>query len=79
MMDKEPFDLGKFSNAVTQTGTARKDWRYGQVLFNTLHDGWPEIANKIRGSSFDPFHYEQGEAVDKFWEYLRMIEEKGDV
>lgn len=33
-----------------------KDWRAGQALFNAVDLICPEIANKLRGGAYDPFH-----------------------
>jgi hypothetical protein len=33
-----------------------KTQRRGQAYFNALYDIAPEIANRIRGTEFDPFH-----------------------
>lgn len=41
-----------------------KKLRYGQAVFNTMHDLNPNVANKFRGSDYDPF-YDDGK-VDAF-------------
>jgi hypothetical protein len=33
--------------------------RLGQVFFNKLHKERPDVAEKIRGTLFDPFYKEQ--------------------
>ena len=33
-----------------------KDWRSGQALFNALYSLYPNVADKIRGSDYDPFY-----------------------
>ena len=30
--------------------------RQGQAAFNAIHEFWPDIANSLRGSSYDPFY-----------------------
>ena len=47
------------------------DLRYGQGLFNVLLYHNPELAEQIRGTTLDPFHWEQGTRTDKFIEWLR--------
>jgi hypothetical protein len=32
--------------------------RIGQAFFNILHINYPEIANSIRGTEYDPFHFD---------------------
>lgn len=43
-----------------------KQWRYGQTVFNTMHQLYPVVADKFRGSTIDPFHND--DTVDKFIE-----------
>lgn len=43
-----------FVNAFS--GERPPNQRLGQWAFNLLHEGYPEIANYIRGSEADPFH-----------------------
>ena len=31
-------------------------WRKGQTYFNVLYDMYPEIAEEIRATAYDPFH-----------------------
>lgn len=30
--------------------------RRGQAAFNTIHELWPEVADSLRGSVYDPFY-----------------------
>lgn len=30
--------------------------RKGQAAFNAVHELWPDVANALRGSSYDPFY-----------------------
>lgn len=39
------------------------DLRKGQRAFNALYDLFPDVANKLRGGSVDPFYWD-----DKKWE-----------
>lgn len=45
-----------FLALATRTFDEKADLRYGQHWFNTLYEVRPDIANKVRGSIFDPFH-----------------------
>lgn len=50
------------------TAVTHPRWRNGQAAFNALHQIRPDIAEKVRGSSFDPFHQEQ--ALQEFWTFV---------
>lgn len=41
--------------------------RWGQFLFNALHDYDPSLANEIRGTENDPFY------VDHVYEFCRYV------
>jgi hypothetical protein len=46
--------------------------RLGQVFFNKLHKERPDIASRIQGTMFDPFHQDYihvkiGETVREMW------------
>lgn len=30
--------------------------RHGQATFNAVYELWPNVANSLRGSTFDPFY-----------------------
>jgi len=65
------FDYNQYMASVRSACNAYPHWRYGQILFNVLHDGWPEIANKIRGTENDPFYEErEGERINKFFKEI---------
>lgn len=51
-------------------GAGHQHQRYGQALFNALHELHPDLANEARGSADDPF-YNEG-AVNRF--ILRFID-----
>ena len=34
-------------------------WRMGQTYFNVLHDHEPEIADRFRATTLDPFHRDE--------------------
>lgn len=40
----------------SRTKAAIPNLRWGQTLFNTLVDVRPDIAERIRGTSLDPFY-----------------------
>ena len=35
---------------------ANRAWRKGQTLFNALYEIYPELADEMRGTQFDPFY-----------------------
>lgn len=45
-----------------------KSIRYGQYYFNKLHEAYPELADKIRGTDADPFHNDN--KLPKFWKAI---------
>lgn len=47
------------------------EWRYGQAVFNTCHSLFPEIADSLRGTEYDPFY--EDTRVEAF---LQQVEEK---
>lgn len=55
----------------TEAALARTDKgeRFGQALFNVLHEVAPDVANSIRGTNADPFYVtaSRSEAVRNFW------------
>lgn len=71
-MSTHMFPLEQYMVAVASAASTYTDWRYGQILFNVLHDGWPDIANSIRGEpGLDPFYFDKGSPViSNFFKYL---------
>jgi len=65
------FNATEYMIAIGQKEKPR-NWRYGQFLFNTLYDMYPEVANEIRGTDKDPFYADKAtdERVQKFFKYL---------
>ena len=49
-------DFERYLLTCAATKTAHPEWRWGQTLFNVLHDVRPDLANGVRGSDIDPFH-----------------------
>lgn len=51
------------------------DWRIGQSYFNYLTMDYPDLANEIRGSEFDPYYAEHmdnpEERINKFLKYIQ--------
>jgi hypothetical protein len=50
------------------------DWRSGQALFNSLHQLYPDIADKIRGTFCDPF-YQNGRIAIALERILELLGE----
>jgi len=57
--------FNEFLIEVTKRTYKNRYERYGQALYNTLHDIRPEIAEKISGTEFDPFYMTSGMRVDR--------------
>lgn len=57
-----------FKQFKTQVDSAEKpeEWRYGQFIFNFLHQEHSKLADFIRGTKKDPFYKTQN--LD--WDYL---------
>lgn len=41
---------------VNEVKAIHPEWRMGQLVFNVAFDLFPEITNKLRGTSVDCFH-----------------------
>lgn len=50
------------------------EWRKGQAYFNYLYQLHPDVADKIRGTEFDPFYADHkknpDEEINKFLDYI---------
>jgi hypothetical protein len=44
--------------------------RYGQLLFNTLYEVRPELADKIRATDLDPFYVKDEDPLNPVWDKL---------
>lgn len=62
--------LTDFYSKLAQNVTKNPTWREGQLLFNTLHQLDPVLADKIRGTESDPFHASKKDdpRIDRFWQ-----------
>jgi hypothetical protein len=58
-------ELIELSNEI---GTNKPFLREGQCLFNTLYQLYPELADSLRGTEFDPFYNDK--IIDKFLKYI---------
>lgn len=38
---------------------AEPSWRWGQVLFNVLYEVRPDLSERVRGTHFDPFYFDE--------------------
>lgn len=49
-----------------------KQQRLGQILFNVLYQLYPELADNIRGTQYDPYYINSPntEVVKRFFKYL---------
>lgn len=64
------FSVAEFTRLVSIAMDDYPHWRYGQTLFNVLHEGWPELANEIHGTEIDPFYTTDDETIAQFYEWL---------
>lgn len=45
--------------------------RYGQALFNLLHEQQPHIAEQIQATELDPFYKDSVHQINpKLWEFI---------
>jgi len=68
-------DMVQYLSLVNTTKKEKPHWRYGQVLFNALYDINPKIANQVRGTASDPFHFDKGEEIGRFFTWLSQYQE----
>lgn len=56
------------------------EWRYGQTLFNTLHQVYPTTADSIRGTDRDPFYATSADdaSIARFWVWFGSVMEEND-
>ena len=51
------------------------EWREGQAYFNLLFKDYPELAEEIRGTEYDPFYADHmknsKERINKFLNYIQ--------
>jgi hypothetical protein len=47
------------------------EWRYGQALFNLLAMERPDIAEKVRGTTLDPFYKELRQIDPVVYEFIQ--------
>jgi len=64
--------LERFKKKVDYIYDNNKRWRKGQALFNILYIEYPDFADEIRGTIFDPFY--DNNAIDKC--YMKMEKDK---
>ena len=60
--------LIELNTKIEEAHKKHKDWRMGQTCFNVLYELYPNIANKLRGSSANPFY--NNHKIGAFWQYL---------
>jgi hypothetical protein len=58
---KHFFDIGKYPD----------EWRRGQTAFNFVFDTYPDIANELRATEFDPFYNDS--RLPAFWEQVEKL------
>ena len=59
-----------FLRVVKEMSQHRGVMRFGQMLFNVLHEMRPELANAVRGSELDPFYTQDEEVLSNFLVYV---------
>ena len=64
-VDKE---FAKYLKTVAALKRVHPEWRAGQAYFNVLLEGKTKLAERIRGTSLDPFHMDG--VIPTFLEYV---------
>ena len=62
------FELVEYVKMVENIQEDQKNWRKGQTYFNVLWDMYPELADSLRGTEYDPFY--RDDVVDKFLKFI---------
>lgn len=60
-----------YNKIMASTPFRPQGWRTGQYVFNALHGFRPDVANKIRTTLLDPFHWDVPtwrERQGQFWD-----------
>jgi hypothetical protein len=57
-------EIVKFSERIKINQEKYPNWRLGQCFFNSLYEIKPELANILRGTSYDPFHMDYKKALN---------------
>lgn len=47
------------------------EWRYGQALFNALTKIRPQLAEKVRGTTIDPFYRDHADIAPELFSLLQ--------
>lgn len=67
----KPFPIDKFWWDVIKYRMENPSLRWGQVVFNTLWEGFPEVAADINTGPLDPFYND--DRVEPLIEHLRTV------
>ena len=68
-------EFSEFCLAINdKTKNMSKDMRHGQLLFNLLHERFPDVANSIRGTSIDPFYRDENIKVCLNYILLKYVD-----
>lgn len=65
-----------FINLCRREWEVHQDWRWGQTVFNTLHNVNPMLANRVRATRLDPF-YKDVHEMTEFMEWLEKQLDEG--
>lgn len=64
-------DFNEFTQECVAYLRTHPEQRWGQAVFNTLATVRPDLADMIRGTSYDPFHAPTGADIRPMWNVLR--------
>jgi hypothetical protein len=74
----EFFNLCKFLLCEKVAGemAINRQQRYGQYVFNTMNDHYPDLANFFQGALIDPFYAKGPAARDKVEKFVTACQER---
>jgi hypothetical protein len=68
----EKISLDEFNKMLKLAMNEDNQLRVGQSFYGILHEGYPDIAEKITGTNFDPFYVDENlyEFMKNFVEHV---------
>ena len=61
----------EYRSAVDLTLKTNPDWRYGQTMFNVLHEIRPDLSEQVRATNLDPFYKNTYNGVYPFLQFIQ--------
>lgn len=75
VMGNNRFPFAQYMASVRSHERMLDNINYGTLLYRVLHDGWPKVALRIKGTRLDPTGKDKGEKIlDLYFKYLYSLE-----